>query len=141
MSSNWERPLDRVKHEEELRKRLIRLKNEYLEIRLRRLELLKKHYEQFWIDLDLQEYESRLDSITARTQATMHHVSRKKVDELTESCERDIKTVDTELSEAEERLKQFNNLDRSLLAEYRKIRDDIECQNLLVELSENNAQT
>lgn len=140
MASEQERPLDRLKQEEDKRKYITTLKNQFLTLKLERLQLLKRHYEDFWLDLDLKDYESKLDSIVSRTKATVYHISRKKIEELKTKYEREDKQLDEQLAKAQAKLDKFNSLDSNLLAEYRKIRDDIECQNLLVEISKNNAQ-
>lgn len=137
MASNQE-PVDRLKQEQDRRRMLTNLRGSILLVKVERLALLEEHYVDFWLDLHMKDYEAKLDSIVNRAKATVFHISKKKIEGLKSKFEREISALDNELAEAQTKLDKFNNLDPDIMAEYLKLKDDIECQNLLVEISNEN---
>lgn len=47
--------------------------------------------------------------------------------------------IDLKLAEEKSRLSAYRNLDPNLMAEYLRLKDDLECQEMLIKMSENNA--
>lgn len=119
-------------------KRLWGLNNKLLAVKIERLNLLRQHYQDHWLDLDLKSYDSKLDSLVSRTRFTVHQTSMKRVDELIHKYNQESAMLDEQIADVQARLEKFNNLDPDLLTEYRKLKDDLECQELLIKISENN---
>jgi hypothetical protein len=117
------------------RKRLMQLENKILEVRLEQSRLLKQHYEEHLLKVDLKSYESKLNSLVSRSKYTVSQTCLKRLEELKREYDRQNEALDKECSELRKSLEQYKRLDANLLADYRKLKEDLDCQNLLIEMS------
>lgn len=120
------------------RKQIMKLNNNILTVRLEQLEVLKQHYQDYWLDLDLKGYEASLDSLVGKAKFTAHQSSWKRLDEMERNLEEKNKELDERIATLELRLNKFRSVEPNLLAEYRKLKDDLECQELLIRMGEDN---
>lgn len=129
-----------LEQERQKRKLLVSLENQYLSIKLERLKLLKQHYEDYWLDLDLKHSEARLDYTVSAAAAIVAQCNKKALEEAKANYEKELVELNKRIKENQIQLDKFNSLDPELLAEYRQLRDDIDCQNMLFEISKNNVK-
>lgn len=118
----------------EHRLKVLNLKNKILQTRLEYLTPLKKHYESYWLKVDLECYEAKLACLTNKAKYLTYQAISEKIQKLKE----EIKLEDEEISQLSERLQKFRSLDSQLLAEYRRLKEEIECQEMLIKISEGN---
>lgn len=130
--------MDRLRVIEDYNKRILTTKNKILAVRIERLRLLKQHYQDYKLDLDLKSHDSKLDSLVSRTKYTVYETSKKRIEELQRRVNEENIQLEGQISDAEDRLDRYKRLDPNLLAEYRRLKDDLECQYLLMEISEKN---
>lgn len=130
--------MERIKLVDDYNRRILATKNKILALRMERLRLLKQHYQDHKLDLDLASHEARLDSLVSRTKYTVFETSKKRIDDLERVTREENSQLEELISEAEDKLDRYRRLDPNLLAEYRQLKDDLECQNLLMEISEKN---
>lgn len=136
--SSEEDLLNRLKLNREHKKRLWKLNNAILSTKIERLQLLRHHYQEHWLDLDLKCYDSKLDSLVSKTKFTVSQTAAKRIEGMVERFKQEDESLDKQIAEAQSRLDKFKNLDPHLLAEYRKLKDDLECQAILIAISEEN---
>ena len=115
---------------------LLELENKIMDTRLVRLNLLKQHYQDHWLGMDLKEYESKYDALYNRLRFVTYQTGLNRIEELERHVSRESLALDQEMTKLELRVSKLKSLDPQLVAEYRKLKDDLECQNLLIEYSE-----
>lgn len=110
---------------------LLRLQNKILVTRIYRLELLKSNYEGPK-HLELQCFQEKMNALSSKIQyMAMRALSTRLVNLKAK--------IDLKLAEEKSRLSAYRNLDPNLMAEYLRLKDDLECQEMLIKMSENNA--
>lgn len=130
--------IDEINLNKEYKSSILRLHNRILEIKLEYLNTLKQHYDDYWLDFDLKCCDLRIACRTSKANFTRYQTGAKRLDEISRFLHKEDISLDRELAKAEERQMQFKKLDPELLAEYQKLKDDLECQDLLIEISQVN---
>lgn len=120
------------------RKAKMILENKILEVQLEQLKLVKQHYEEHQLKVDLKSYESKLNRLVSKSRYTVLQTSHKRLDDLQREFDQQNEALDKEITDLTNRLDQYKRLDPTLLAEYRKLKEDLDCQNLLIEMSGGN---
>lgn len=128
----------RIEGDREHRKSKTRLQNKILETRKERLKLTKQHQQDYLLTTDLKSYESKLDSLVSKGKYTIRQTCLKRKEELKLAFDEKKVALDKEVLDLTSKLNQYRRLDESLLAEYRKVKDELECQNLLIDLEGGN---
>lgn len=119
--------------------KVLRLHNQILEVKKKYLNLLKEHYENYWLDLELKNREYREYSNLNKAKYTTYSECSKKLEDSSSRVKEANKILTEEVKLAEQRLERFNSLDPKLLSEYKRLKEEHECQELLVKLSLNNS--
>lgn len=103
-----------------------------IETRLASRKLELEHQKN--LDEDLRLYETKIKCLESKARFHKFNKMDKKLEKLK------AKTTDVEkrIDEAKRRLNLYKNLDADLLAEYRQLKDDLECQEMIFKLSEDN---
>lgn len=118
--------------------RILRLNNEILEIKSEYLNALKRHYEEYWLNLDLKCYDAKVDCFVSKVKFMTYQASSGKLDDISHKLKKESDLLDQEISKTKTLLEQYKNLNPELLAEYRRLKDDLECQEMLIKISEGN---
>lgn len=140
---------ERVSREEELLKKLesnrvhrrqkLALENEFMRIRLEHSKVMKQHYEEHYLKVDLKSYQWRMESLLSRSRHTANQTSMRRLnDYLKREFDKQNKRLDTKMADLSCKLDQYKRLDGRLLADYQKLKEDLDCQNLLIEMSGGN---
>lgn len=115
----------------------LEIENNKLKEQLNDLTKLQKQFFD-WSQFDLKRYEVRLNYLLSKAKFMTHQHTVKKLDEIETILNNTSNQLDERISQSERTLIQFDNLDPALLAEYRRLKDDLECQDLLIEISKDN---
>lgn len=129
---------EETKKNKEFEARSLELKNKILESKLNYLELLKEHYENYWLDIDLQCLDARIGHYVSKARSMVYETKAEFLANMLKKLNSEKESLDKEIVEAQLKLEQFKSLDPDLLAEYRSLKDDLECQDMLIKISENN---
>lgn len=116
------------------RLKLLNLNNKILQAKHDYLVLLKQHYETYWLRMDLECYEAKMTCMVNKAKFLAHQAASENVNKLKDEIEQ----VDGEISQLTERLDKFKSLDPQLLAKFWALKDEIECQEMLIKISEDN---
>lgn len=128
--------LDKLASDRAQRRHLLELENKIMNTRLVRLNLLKQHYLDHWLGMDLKEYESKYDALYNRLRFVTYQTGLNRVEGLERHVSKESLALDQEITKLESQVRKLKSLDPKLVAEYRKLKDDLECQKLLIEYSE-----
>lgn len=137
MTSKEEFAQDSKKNKES-RMRILGLKNKILEAKLNYLEELREHYMNYWLDVDLQCPEARICHYVSKAQLMVYETKSERMTEMFKKLSRGKESLDKRIIAAQSRLEEFKRVDPDLLAEYRALKDDLECQDMLIQISEGN---
>lgn len=118
----------------EHRLKVLNLKNKILQARLDQLTSLKHHYENYWLKLDLERYEAKMTYLTNKAKFLTYQSLSEKIPRLREEA----RGLDEETAQLTQRLEKFRSLDPQLLATFRSLKEEIECQEMLIKISEGN---
>lgn len=129
---------EETKKNKEFKARSLELRHKILETKLNYLELLKEHYENYWLDIDLQCLDTRVGHYVSKARSMVYETKAEFLANMLKKLNSEKESLDKEIAEAQLKLEQFKNLDSDLLAEYRSLKDDLECQDMLIKISENN---
>lgn len=130
-----------IKLNKEHEKKKLHVSNKILETRLKYLALLKEHYEGHLLDLGLQSYKSKIECTTIKCEFMTHQLRETKLNQIWQRLSEEEAVLDQKISQIESRLDQFRRLDPVLLAEYRELNDELECQEMLIQISELNGES
>lgn len=130
--------LSEIHLNKEHRLKILNLNNKILESKLDYLSALKRHYEDYWLDFDLKCYEAKMDCLVSKAKLTVNQAIQDRKGDMLRRLNEETVLLDEQISEAKAKLDQYKNLDARLMAEYRSLKDDLECQDLLIEISEGN---
>lgn len=119
----------------------LQLHNQILETKSDYLKALEDHYKNYWLKLDLQAHKLVLDSIDSKESYNSYLTSAKKLQVLSSELEEENLRLTKQIEEAQKRLDKFNGLDPNLLAEFRRLKDDLECQELLMTIGDVNVDS
>lgn len=125
---------DETQINREHRLKVLNLNNKILQAKHDYLTNLKKHYESYWLNLDLECYEARMACLINKAKFLTYQA----ISETINKSKEDIKLMDSEIAQASKRLQMFKSLNPQLLAMYRSLKDEIECQEMLIKISECN---
>lgn len=117
---------------------LIKQRKEVLDTKLYYLKLLKKHYEEDVIGSELDRCVNQINSETNERLFVANRWLTQRVSELSETLRALEAALDEDIKLAQARLEQFKGLDEGLLRRYWRLRDDVECREMLIKLSQNN---
>lgn len=121
--------------------RILELNNNILQVQVDTLKLLKQHYESYWLDFSLKYSESEINCHVSKARLMTYHVREDKADDILRKLDEENKELGEELARVNERVERFKGLDQNLVAEYRKLKDDLECQEMLIQMSAGNIST
>lgn len=124
----------------DFRLRMLDLNIKIREIKLVILEELKKHYETHWLNVDLKCRDAKIVYHMSKAKLALHEFKEKKLVEMIKQLEVKKESLDRRINSCHSRLEQFKKLDPSLLAEYRMLKDDLECQDMMIQISEGIAE-
>lgn len=110
---------------------LLRMQNKILETRLHRLDLLKRHYEED-SQLKLERFHKSMEALVSKTQYTAFIVLKNRIDSLEAK-------LSSKLAEERSQVDAYKNLDPDLMAEFLRLKDDLECQEMLIKMSNDNS--
>lgn len=130
--------IDEINSNEEYKSSILRLNNRILEIKLDYLSALRQHYDDYWLEFDSKCCDLRIDCLVSKAKFMTYQTSSKKLEEISRSLMDEEKSLDNDIARAEKRLMEYKKSDPDLLAEYQRLKDDLECQELLIEISEDN---
>lgn len=128
--------IDEINSNRHNKLKILRLHNKILEAKLDYLNALKQHYNDHWLDFDTKCSDLRAECQLNKVMFKTYQSSSKKLLEINNALRSEAKILDGKISNAEKRVIQFKELDHNLLAEYQRLKDDLECQDLLIEISE-----
>lgn len=117
----------------------IRQQNLLLNAQFQELNQLKKRFEDYWLDAKLKHILSKKDCETSEKIYSLFERESRKIDQLDRLLDVKLFQIDESIKRAKDKLSQFSSLDPKLLDDYRKIKDDIECQEEIIKISQNNA--
>lgn len=128
----------KLKTEKVLKIDEIKQQNQLLNAQFLELSQLKKRFEDHWLDIKLKHILSKRESETNEKTYSLFEKDMRKIDQLDRLLDVKSYQIDDTLKRTKERLRQFNSLDPKLLNDYRKIKDDIECQEEIIKISQSN---
>lgn len=120
------------------RSAIIRLNNQILETRLNYLKTLEEYYENFWLDVGLKSFKAKMECIATKEKLLARQSMANKIEDISSKLCNEAFQLDRDIRNAEARLSKYKALDPILMAEFRQIKDDLECQELLIKMSEKN---
>lgn len=123
-------------HEEALAQVTIKI----LETRTKYLTLLKEHYQNYSLDLGFKCCQAEIESFTTKSEFMTQQLRRAKMVEKLHKLNTEKALLAHKITSAEIRLDRFKTLDPALLAEHRELNDDLECQEMLIQISEANME-
>lgn len=133
--------LEDLKHQAKLNRDhqigILKLRKRLLEKQVERLEVLKRHYEEDK-PLELKCLRDKMDDFVARAEYMTTEALRKKKTHMENQLKEFDSIIKTKLSEAESLSNAYKNLSPDLMAEYIKLRDDLECRELLIKIGQDN---
>lgn len=129
-----------VRLNKEHRMKILDLENKILQMRLERLSLLKQHYEEFWLDIELKCFDTKIRGLVAKANFMVQQKRSEHLKGLVLKLEEESRSLDIEIIRAKTQLEKFKKLDPELLSEYRELKDELECQDMLIQYSEYNTK-
>lgn len=127
-----------IKLNQEHDKALAQITIKILEARTKYLTLLKEHYQNYSLDLGFKCCEAEIKCFTTKSEFMTQQLRRAKMVERLHKLTAEKALLEQKISSAEIRLDQFKTLDPALLAEHRELNDDLECQEMLIQISQAN---
>lgn len=127
-----------IKRNKETKLRILGLRNKILEAKLNYLEELKVHYVNYWLDIDLQCPEARIGHYVSKAQLMVYETKAERMADMSRRLQTKKESLDKNIVKAQSRLEKFKEVAPNLLAEYRALKDDLECQDMLIQISEGN---
>lgn len=129
---------EQIKVDKEKQMVTLKKSNDVLSIKLECLELLKKHYEDFWLDTHLKYIASSLDAMVEREKFNVYDKIRERIDKRNCEIKNEYEIVDRKIGEAQRQLDLYQRLNPEMLEEYKRLKDDLECQDMMIQLSKTN---
>lgn len=133
--------MEKLNLDRALRRKALELGNKLMAARLSRLELLRENYQDHLLGLGLKDYQTKFEAYYTRAKSATCNSLAERIKKLEEHLNKEEETLNKEQASLELKLNKHRMLDKNLVAEYRRLKDDIECQMLLLEYSENNGTT
>lgn len=125
-----------IRLNKEYKEKQLMLERKIAELRYTRLKLV---YEYKVEKLrDIRFFEAKIDYLKNKSQFVQLEKQNGKLDCNIEKLSKANSFMERKISTTRMMLQQYNELDQRLLAEYRDLRDEIDCQEMLVELSQAN---
>lgn len=116
---------------------ILNLQKKFLEKQVERLEILKRQYEEDK-PLELKCLEDKMNDFVARAGYMTSEALRKKKKHVESKLKEFDSMMKVRFAEAESQSNAYKNLSPDLLAEYIKLRDDLECRELLIKIGQDN---
>lgn len=129
---------DRMSRSKDRSHKILELKSKILEVQRDYLKALKEHYEDYLLDLDVRCYKAKMYSFVTKAEYLILKAKSDKIDKIASRQDGELANLDDQIAEANAKLNQYKRLDPNLLAEYRKLKDDFDCQQMLIAISEAN---
>jgi len=123
--------------------KLLNLNNKILRIRLEYLSALKEHYNDYWLNFDIRCSAADLECQSSKKKyfaAMALKTEGAKIDELAEKIGEKMRLLSEEETALGSRLRRYERLNQDLLAEYWVLKEDLECQEMLIKISERNTE-
>lgn len=110
------------------------------EIRSKYLTSLKEHYQAYTLHLGFECCKAEIECFTVKSEYMTQQLRRVKMVEKLHRLNEEKALLNEKISSVETRLDRFRSLDPALLAEHRELNDDLECQEMLIQISEANME-
>lgn len=123
---------------------IMSLKNKILSARLERLRLTRQVFEE----LDLKSYEAKLDMLVSKIKFSTREASLKRLEELERNVAAGansdgykMELLGERITAMKSQLSKYQSLDPNLLSDYKKVKDDLDCQQMLIKMCESPSAT
>lgn len=113
------------------------LNNKILEMKLNYLTLLKHHVENC-LEFDVDCQKAKVDCEVNKAIFEVKMKESKNYNELLDQVNREDENLREKIVQSQTKLDQLKKLNPALLAEYRALKEELECQEMLIQISECN---
>lgn len=128
-----------IKANEEYQKTSREIIKKILETKLKYLTVLREYYQKHLLAFGVKEFEAEIEATVTKAEFLTQEFRKKKMNEKLQRLKTEKGPLKEKISAAENRIDKFRSLDPTLLSEYQKLKDDLECQDMLIQFSEANA--
>lgn len=127
-----------IKSNEDYQKTSVEIIKKILETRIKYLTVLREYYQNDLLALGVKEIEAEIEATVTKAEFMTQELRKKRMNEKLQRLKTEKGSLKEKIATAESRLDRFRSLDPTLLSEYRKLKDDLECQDMLIQFSEAN---